>query len=240
MSLIKDVNELQLTVKAFVINVACVLPFWYMDLFIFQRSWFTFYPFYIPMVFAFCLTLVSYIPNYALFFLIFNLRDSKIPADNQIDELESKINQQKEETFNSVDTIIKKKSNLKAKVAVLALELPADNIQINTLKEQIKEVEADIEYHQLSSEKRLEFIFKEYEILKIKITKAKEQKSIITFSTVTVILIIFISLASFFAYTNKYSLKVFLITYTIFNLCFVIGMIISFFTDIKKYLKSKN
>lgn len=63
MSSIKDVSELPISIKASLINIVAIIPFWYLDIHLLSNWFVQQHPFYIPIIVAFCLTVGWYLLN---------------------------------------------------------------------------------------------------------------------------------------------------------------------------------
>ena len=77
MSFLKDFNETHISLRAIIIGLALVSPFWYFDLYLFHKKFFFNSSFYIPIVAAFCLSVcwhgLNIISATASFFMIGNM-----------------------------------------------------------------------------------------------------------------------------------------------------------------------
>lgn len=58
MSYLKDVAELHISLRSFIVAIAIAMPFWYFDLYLFHNEFFKITPVQLPVVAAFCLTLI--------------------------------------------------------------------------------------------------------------------------------------------------------------------------------------
>ena len=61
MTLIKDLNELDLRFRAAIIGVALTMPFWFLDIFIFENKLIINYAIYIPVVLSFCIAVNAFL-----------------------------------------------------------------------------------------------------------------------------------------------------------------------------------
>lgn len=91
MSFLKDLNEFHISLKSFIISIVFIMPFWYVDLFLFKRDFFTTSPFYVPIAFSFCLSVIWF---------IFHAFNSSVMI--YINELIMKRNKKQEFAFLSV------------------------------------------------------------------------------------------------------------------------------------------
>lgn len=69
MSWIRDLDELSPTVKSFLICMACLMPFWYISIFIFNPVLFNNHNTYLILSFSFCFSLLWYMVSLFLNFL---------------------------------------------------------------------------------------------------------------------------------------------------------------------------
>lgn len=70
MSWIKDIDELSPTVKSFLICMACLMPFWYISIFIFNPILFNYHNTYLILSFSFCFSLLWYMVSLLLNFAV--------------------------------------------------------------------------------------------------------------------------------------------------------------------------
>lgn len=73
MSLIEEINKLHVSLKSFLVGLVFIMPFWYLDIYFFANPFFDSSPFYIPIVVAFCISAVCYLPLYFLGMLVFSV-----------------------------------------------------------------------------------------------------------------------------------------------------------------------
>jgi hypothetical protein len=66
MSYVNDFFKLDFPTKATVIGICLLMPFWYIDIYLFHRQFFSKAPIYLPIVFSFCLTVCWLIPCYCI------------------------------------------------------------------------------------------------------------------------------------------------------------------------------
>jgi len=66
MSYVNDFFKLDFPTKATVIGICLLMPFWYIDIYLFHRQFFSNAPIYLPIVFSFCLTVCWLIPCYCI------------------------------------------------------------------------------------------------------------------------------------------------------------------------------
>jgi hypothetical protein len=64
MSYLKDVLELHISLRSFIIAIAIAMPFWYFDLYLFHYDFFKITPIQLPVVASFCLTFVWISANF--------------------------------------------------------------------------------------------------------------------------------------------------------------------------------
>lgn len=64
MSLADQLFKLDITTKSVILNILLLMPFWYIDLYLFKKEFFLSAPVYLPIVFSFCLTVAYLIPFY--------------------------------------------------------------------------------------------------------------------------------------------------------------------------------
>ena len=64
MSYLKDITELHVSLRSFIFAIAIAMPFWYFDLYLFHYDFFKITPIQLPVVAAFCLTLVWVAANF--------------------------------------------------------------------------------------------------------------------------------------------------------------------------------
>ncbi len=63
MSFIKEINELHISLKSTIFCLVCIMPFWYVDIFLFDNILINTTPFYVPIIFSFCFSLVWFMVN---------------------------------------------------------------------------------------------------------------------------------------------------------------------------------
>lgn len=64
MSVLKDIVELHVSLKSLIFALAISLPFWYFNLYLFHYDFFSTAPIQLPVVAAFCLTIVWVSANF--------------------------------------------------------------------------------------------------------------------------------------------------------------------------------
>ena len=84
MSWIKDIEELPTIKKAFVISIPIVTPFWFLSIFLFQHKFFLENDFYVIAIFSFCLTIIWYLINFLLSFIIAYFFDKNTDMEAQL------------------------------------------------------------------------------------------------------------------------------------------------------------
>ncbi|HWY09841.1 MAG TPA: hypothetical protein VN026_00880 [Bacteroidia bacterium] len=91
MSWIKDLDELSPSVKSFILCMACLMPFWYVSIFIFNHVLFNFHNQYLIMSLSFCFSLLWYMVSLLLNFIfiliysrVFNLDSEEVQSEEPI------------------------------------------------------------------------------------------------------------------------------------------------------------
>lgn len=84
MSYLKDVAELHISLRSFIIAIVIAMPFWYFDLYLFHNEFFKITPIQLPFVAAFCLTLVWVSVNFICSIIWVNVIE-KSEANSQPD-----------------------------------------------------------------------------------------------------------------------------------------------------------
>lgn len=87
MGFIKDINELEKSVKYFIISIICIIPFWYVSVWWFNPYLFHSESAYLIFSLCFCLTLGLYLLNLLLEYLLiamFNIEKNNIPIYNEL------------------------------------------------------------------------------------------------------------------------------------------------------------
>jgi hypothetical protein len=69
MSIIKDINELHINLRTVILSVATLMPFWYLDIFLFSQNTETFNRIEIPIIMSFCLSVTFFGINVVSIFL---------------------------------------------------------------------------------------------------------------------------------------------------------------------------
>ena len=69
MSFVKDIADLHIGLRTVLISILFVMPFWYIDIYLFGHTFFVNAPFYVPIVLSFCLAISSLIPTWFFFIL---------------------------------------------------------------------------------------------------------------------------------------------------------------------------
>jgi hypothetical protein len=66
-----DFLKIHYSARAVIIGIALLMPFWYIDIYLFDKRFFNTSQFYIPIVFSFCLSISYLILNsfFAIFYL---------------------------------------------------------------------------------------------------------------------------------------------------------------------------
>jgi hypothetical protein len=80
MSIIKDWNKLHIDLKAFVLCVCAIMPFWYLGIFIFKNEIINGYPFFVSVVISYCLSLLTFL---CIYNVIGNFMDKRNPNNSK-------------------------------------------------------------------------------------------------------------------------------------------------------------
>lgn len=60
---LKEFSELHFNLKATIIGFVLIAPIWYLNIFLFHPNFYNAYPFYISLLFSYCLTMAWLISN---------------------------------------------------------------------------------------------------------------------------------------------------------------------------------
>lgn len=92
MGVIEDINKLHPTLRSLLIGIGFILPFWYVDIYLFNTQLFVSVPFYLPIAFAFCFSILWIGLNILLILTFFEML-FKVPyeifEDNKKDTKDS-------------------------------------------------------------------------------------------------------------------------------------------------------
>lgn len=73
MSIVKEFNELNITLKSFLLSLVCIIPFWYFSIFLLKPDFINSNDIQIPIILSFCLSLCYLSINFLNAFLIIGL-----------------------------------------------------------------------------------------------------------------------------------------------------------------------
>jgi hypothetical protein len=84
---VKGFNELHISIRGLLISLILIMPFWYLDLYLFKKDFFYTYFQQIPIIISFCLSIIwillshlSYLFCDSVFFV--QEEDNEIPIEN--------------------------------------------------------------------------------------------------------------------------------------------------------------
>lgn len=60
MTLIKEINDLHIALKAMVLSMITIMPFWFISIYLFHKGFYHLNPVYVTIIFTFCFSIVSY------------------------------------------------------------------------------------------------------------------------------------------------------------------------------------
>jgi len=73
MSIVKEFNELNITLKSFLLSLVCIIPFWYFSIFLLKPDFINNNDIQIPIILSFCLSLCYLSINFLNSFLIIGI-----------------------------------------------------------------------------------------------------------------------------------------------------------------------
>ena len=62
MSVLSDFNKLHVDTKTFIVGILLIGPFWFIDFYLFHKSFFHSNPVYLPIIFYYCLSICLFLP----------------------------------------------------------------------------------------------------------------------------------------------------------------------------------